>query len=356
MPSDVNVMNGGSTGSPAEDAFSAAVHGSHLAMVVVDARAEDLPVVYVNQAFTTLTGYDLAEVHGRNCRFMRGPQTDPADVERIRRILREERAEQVDVLNYRKDGTSFWNALYLSPVRDDRGETRWFFGALVDVSDRKAAEQALQAVKSGLEITAESGARELRAALEQKTALLHEVDHRVKNNLQLIASLIMLQIRRTPDEAAKAALRSMLARVSAVSTAHRRLFQNQDVERFEIVTFLRDMVDDRFGMGVGDEALETDIADASLPNAKAAPLALIVSEMLNHVLDPELAETDLKLSAVREGDQLRIVAEGRADLGDGDAFGREIVELLARQLQGKARLEEQNGLRRAYLLVPLDGT
>jgi PAS domain S-box-containing protein len=339
-----------------ESAFAAAVRDSHLAMVVVDANAPDLPVIFVNRAFTALTGYAAEDVIGRNCRFMRGPGTDPADVETIRQVLREQRVEQVDILNYRKDGSAFWNALHLSPVRDAEGRTTHFFGALADVTDRKRAEAELKAVREGLEDAVETRAHELKAALEQKTALLHEVDHRVKNNLQLIASLIMLQIRRTPEAAAKQALRSMLARVSAVSTAHRRLFQNQDVERFEVGVFLRDLVDDRFGLNIDDEALELDIPDVTLPNARAASLALVVSEMLNHVLDPEADELALKMQATRDGGELRISLEGRADLGDGDPFGREIVDLLARQLQGKARLEEQNGLRRAYLLLPLDGT
>lgn len=349
-----SLMNGTPGGvGPDEAAFVAAVQDSHLAMVVVDARAEDQPVVFVNSAFSALTGYPAEEVLGRNCRFMRGPRTDPADIERIRRLVQEERAEQVDILNYRKDGTEFWNAVYVSPVRDASGETAYFFGALVDVSDRKAAEQALKAVKAGLEDTAESRARELGAALQQKTALLHEVDHRVKNNLQLIASLLMLQIRRTPEPAAKAALRSTLARVSAVSTAHRRLFQSQDIERFDVGAFLHDLVDDRFGPTVDEEVFDFDLHGTALPNAKAAPLALVVGELLNHVLDPDGDGFSLKLTARETGGRLEIVAEGLTALADGDPFGREIVQLLAKQLQGEARLEELEGRRRAYLLLPL---
>src|SRR5450432_3372033 len=88
---------------------------------------------------------------------------------------------------------------------------------------------------------ARSGA--LEAALAQKTALLEEVDHRVKNNLQLIASLILLQSRRTADEAARAALKSVLERVTAVATVHRRLFQG-DPSRLEVADFVRDLTSD----------------------------------------------------------------------------------------------------------------
>jgi two-component sensor histidine kinase len=87
--------------------------------------------------------------------------------------------------------------------------------------------------------------RELTQALEQKTALLHEVDHRVKNNLQLISSLLLLQNRRVSDPGVKAAMRAMLDRVNAIATVHRRLFQSDDVERFDVSAFVRDLVSRR---------------------------------------------------------------------------------------------------------------
>src|SRR5437879_3140436 len=77
------------------------------------------------------------------------------------------------------------------------------------------------------------GADALAEALAQKDALLHEVGHRVKNNLQLVASLILLQSRRTTDEAARQALKTVLERVTAVATVHRRLFQG-DPLRFDV--------------------------------------------------------------------------------------------------------------------------
>src|SRR3954471_16875854 len=81
------------------------------------------------------------------------------------------------------------------------------------------------------------------ASRESAATLLAEVDHRVKNNLQLIASMILLQCRRTEDEAARAALKSVLERVNAVATVHRRLFQG-DPHRFDVADFLRDLTGD----------------------------------------------------------------------------------------------------------------
>ena len=87
------------------------------------------------------------------------------------------------------------------------------------------------------------GAVALEEALARKDALLRELDHRVKNNLQLIASLILLQSRRTTDEAARQALKTVLERVTAVATVHRRLFQG-DPLRFDVADFVRELTGD----------------------------------------------------------------------------------------------------------------
>jgi PAS domain S-box-containing protein len=77
----------------------------------------DNPIIFANDAFLALTGYRRDEVIGRNCRFLQGPDTDPAAIETMRRAVADGEDVTLDILNYRKDGTTFWNALYLSPVR-----------------------------------------------------------------------------------------------------------------------------------------------------------------------------------------------------------------------------------------------
>jgi two-component sensor histidine kinase len=194
----------------------------------------------------------------------------------------------VDILNYRKDGTSFWNALYISPVRDSRGEIVYFFGAQLDASDKKAAEIELHEAKSSLEARVAARTQELTAMLAQKSALLHEVDHRVKNNLQLIASMMMLQLRRTQEPEARAALRSVLERVSAISTVHRGCSRMTTCERFDVAAFLRGS-----GGRPGGGARRPRIGDLRLePIAVPAPrraLALIVNELLTYALAGRIA-------------------------------------------------------------------
>lgn len=120
-------------------------------VTIADARLPDRPLIYVNEGFERVTGYPAAEVLGRNCRFLQGPDTDPAAVERIRAAVAGERECVEEILNYRRDGTPFWNRLSITPVRDETGEVTHFIGIQSDVTGRRAAEEELRRAKEALE-------------------------------------------------------------------------------------------------------------------------------------------------------------------------------------------------------------
>jgi len=128
--------------------FFAAVEMTRMPMVVTDPRQPDNPIVFVNRAFLDLTLYEEQDIIGRNCRFLQGPQTDPATVEEVRNAVAEQRAVALDILNYKADGTTFWNALYLGPIFDHDGHLLYFFASQMDVTERRATQQSsLQAQK-----------------------------------------------------------------------------------------------------------------------------------------------------------------------------------------------------------------
>jgi PAS domain S-box-containing protein len=123
-----------------DDPFAAAIRATRMAMIVTDPSQAENPIIFANDAFLRLTGYGRDEVIGRNCRFLQGPNTDPKAIETLRAAVAAGEDASVDLLNYRKDGSTFWNALYLSPVRNDAGDIVYFFGSQLDVSDRKVVE------------------------------------------------------------------------------------------------------------------------------------------------------------------------------------------------------------------------
>jgi PAS domain S-box-containing protein len=117
--------------------FFAAVEMTRMPMLVTDPRQPDDPIVFANGAFLDLTGYRQKDILGRNCRLLQGPDTDRGTIDEVRRAIREQRAVAVDVLNYKADGTPFWNALFLGPIFDQHGQLLYFFASQMDITERR---------------------------------------------------------------------------------------------------------------------------------------------------------------------------------------------------------------------------
>ena len=106
---------------------------------MTDPSLPDNPIVYATQGFLNLTGYTLDQVLGRNCRFLQGPETDPKAVEKIRNAIEEGSDMSVCLLNYRVDGTTFWNQFFIAALRDAAGNITNYVGVQCKVSDQYAA-------------------------------------------------------------------------------------------------------------------------------------------------------------------------------------------------------------------------
>ncbi len=116
-----------------------------VAAVISDPRLPDNPIVACNEAFVRLTGYPREEVIGRNCRFLRGPDTEPAIIQRLRDGIAARQPVMVEILNYKKDGTPFRNAVMIAPIFDAQGAVEYFLGSQVEVVDDNAPPVRRQA-------------------------------------------------------------------------------------------------------------------------------------------------------------------------------------------------------------------
>ncbi|KAK1286743.1 Phototropin-1 [Acorus calamus] len=103
--------------------------------VITDPRLPDNPIIFASDSFLELTEYSREEILGRNCRFLQGPETDPATVRKIRDAIDNQRDVTVQLINYTKSGKKFWNLFHLQPMRDLKGEVQYFIGVQLDGSE-----------------------------------------------------------------------------------------------------------------------------------------------------------------------------------------------------------------------------
>ena len=126
-----------------DDLLFAAMAATRMPMVLTDPYQPDNPIVFTNDAFVQMSGYTNDEIVGRNCRFLQGPETDRLAVAAIRDALAVDGEISTEIVNYRKDGSGFWNALFISPVFDRDGKLIYHLASQLDVSRRRNAEEAL---------------------------------------------------------------------------------------------------------------------------------------------------------------------------------------------------------------------
>ena len=154
--------------------FGTAVDNSVVGIAIADMRQADCPLIYVNEAFTRITGYNKELAIGFNCRFLQGPDTDTEEVRRIREALEQGQPYSGELINYRHDGSRFWNRLTLSPVGGGGGRPDFFVANQIDITHLKqergvplheltSLEQDVEAARKAL-----SDARRFAEALEQQ--------------------------------------------------------------------------------------------------------------------------------------------------------------------------------------------
>jgi PAS domain S-box-containing protein len=289
-----------------------AVERTRMPMVVSDPNQPDNPIILANHAFLDLTGYAADEVIGRNCRFLQGSDTEPDDVDRLREALaRNDDHIELELLNYRKDGSTFWNQLGICAVRDANGKLLYHFASQKDVSNRRNA-QALQA---------------------NEHRLLMEVDHRAMNALALVQSIVSLT-RADDDEGL---LRAIRRRIDSLARAHRLLA----AERWHGAG-LHELLTTQMGEEAGEQVV-LDGPPVWLAPHVVQPLALVLHELFSNAQRHGALLTDkgrvkLTWDRAEQSLQLRwdekpVVVKNGAII---DNFGLEIVlHVIKGQLKGQ---------------------
>ena len=269
--------------------FEHALNHANTGVLIADAHAPDMPIVFANRAATRITGYSEAELLGRNCRFLQAHDRDQPQLEVIRAALREATTCDVVLRNYKKDGTMFWNEVRIAPVLNAAGQVTHFVGFQNDISARKEAEA------------------QIAQSLREKEVMLKEIHHRVKNNMQIVSSLLNLQLEYIAEERIRAMFVDAQSRIASMALVHEKLYQSRDLGRVNFSEYVRDLVDNLIGAQGGRAAFirfELQTEELYLGIDTAIPCGLLINELVSNAYKhafPEGARGTIKLSLSRTG-------------------------------------------------------
>lgn len=209
---------------------------------------------------------------------------------------------------------------------------------------------------------------ELRRSLAEREMLLREVNHRVKNSLQLVLSMLSLQGGEFREAGAKELFAKAIARVTAIASIHERLYQDTDPLSIDMQTYLNGLCAELARAGIGEERpadLRTDIEPLRLPTENGVSLALIVNELVMNALkhgrrDDGPAHINVSLRRLDSGEARLTIADNGPGLVDGarsagkptGGLGSRLVSMLVRQLNGQLRIDHADGYA-AHITFPL---
>lgn len=224
------------------DVFFAAVEMTRMPMILTDPNLDDNPIVFANRAFQDLTGYAIEEIRGRNCRFLQGAHTNREQVDELRDAIRERHAIAVELLNYKKDGTPFWNAVYIAPVFDETGDLLYFFASQLDVTRRRTSEAAFRQAQKMESIG------QLTAGLAHDFNNLLQV---VQGNLELLrGKLTDDRLLRYVDRAAGAADRGAKLNKQLLAFARKTRLEPKAVDLNDLIHEFGEMLESSVGSRV----------------------------------------------------------------------------------------------------------
>ena len=297
--------------------------------------------VRVNSRFCEITGYAAEELTRMRAQQLSHPDDLDAAASNVARAV----AGEIDTFNserryLRKDGSVIWVDNTVSLVRDEHGQPRYFIAMVADATDRKRAAVAMTAL------------------LDEKDVLLREIHHRVKNNLQVVSSLLNLQALKLEDETLRRVFQESQSRIRAMALIHETLYESHDLSRIELGPYISRVGDSLIGMyGASADRirLRVEAERVALTIDDMVPCGLIINELLSNSLkhafpDGRAGEVRIAATASPKGIvtlELRDNGVGLPadlDIHDTTTMGMRLVTgLVENQLGGTIEVDRRTG-------------
>jgi PAS domain S-box-containing protein len=373
-----NINELGRDGGP----FFAAVEATRMPMVVTDPTIANNPIIYANAAFLKMCGYEHEEVLGQNYHFLGGENTDPEVARRIDAALSARQDINIEVQFYTKAGMPIWVAQQVMTVKDDQDRIIQHFSSFIDLTDRKQAEDRLHRMTEDLERRVQARTKKLeqanerlkeelerRAALEgvlrasledkqelvrEKEFMVKEVNHRIKNTLQVAQSLLVIQSSQEDSDRVKDALQDAGQRLARLAEVHELLYQTEGYQAIDVPSYLETLCHGlltSFRQDPDQVTLAVEADEVVWGPDLVLPLALIVNETVSNALKyafpqgrcgricVELRRTPQNMYRLMiRDDGIGIPAERRKN-----SLGLKLVDIFAKQIGGSAVIKNEDG-------------
>ncbi|WOD37058.1 PAS domain S-box protein [Nodosilinea sp. E11] len=313
-------------------------------------RADNGMICYANRKFEQMFGYDSGELDGQHVSIV-NYATKEVSAESVNQAIRQAVLDNLEatyeVHNVKKDGTPFWCSATTS-VFEHPEYGMVLVAVQQDISDRKESQEKLQ------------------ASLQEKELLLKEIYHRVKNNLQVVYSLLNLQSRNVPDPVALSVLRDSQSRIRAMALVHEKLYKSSDLTRIDLADYIHSLAYsllETYHSSSNHISLHLAIEPYSLDIETALPCGLLLTELMSNSLKyafPDGRPGEITISSSLGSNQqvyLRVGDNGiglpsNFDLRRVSSLGLSLVRNLTQQIGGEVAIAPQVGGSAFQIVFP----
>ncbi len=296
-------------------------------------------IVLCNRQTARLHGYDLPEdIHGMSTLDLIAPQDHDRARANLQRTLARGSIHNIEYTMLRKDGSRFPAELSTSVIRDATLKPTGFIAVIRDATARKRGQE------------------QLRASLREKELLLNEINHRVRDNLQIISSLLYLQSLQAEGQSSSEILRDSQNRVRSMALVHEKLYGSRDLSRIDFEEYVQSLTASLLqsyaaaSSGIG---VTVEVDDVFLSVDLAIPCSLLISELVSNALKHAFVGRDsgeirVEFHAQDERYRLEVSDNGVGipediDTRDPESLGLQLVNTLVEQLRGTLRVQHQDG-------------